>query len=511
MANGTGASVPPTCDIPFAMPLEFQTPRLVTAALRGGAGKTLVSIGLAAALRMQGLAVGVFKKGPDYIDAGWLGLAAGDACYNLDSYLFDAETVLRSFVSRSANRDLSLVEGNRGLFDGVDAAGSFSTAELAKLLHAPVVLILDATKVTRTAAALVMGCQGLDPQMDLKAVILNRVAGSRHEQVLRESVETATGIPVVGSIRKLQLRDFPQRHLGLLPLQEHPGAMDFVGHAARLAEESVDLTRIRAVAASAPPLPVDGRSLFPDMAQVDGDQRVRIGIVRDSAFQFYYPENLEALQRRGAELVEVSALDQSELPQVDALYIGGGFPETHASRLAENRSFRESLLAEVRNGLPVYAECGGLMYLSRNLCVDANTYPMVGVFPIDTVLERKPQGLGYIRVEVAADNPFYPRGAILTGHEFHYSTVRGLDETGVASAFRVLRGHGADGVRDGMCALNVLGTYVHLHALGEPLWAEGITRKAREYKSLRLSGKHLCGACPMGRTTVSPQQREANR
>ncbi len=493
------------------MSLKFQTPRLVTAALRGGAGKTLISVGIAAALRMQGLAVGVFKKGPDYIDAGWLGLAAADHCYNLDSYLFDAETVRRSFMTRSADKDIAVIEGNRGLFDGVDAAGSFSTAEMAKLLRAPVVLILDATKVTRTAAALVMGCQGLDPQVELRAVILNRVAGTRHEQVLRESVETATGIPVVGSIRKLQLRDFPQRHLGLLPLQEHPGAMDFIEQAARLVEESIDLARIRELAASAAVCQLETGPLFPDAASSRAEPSVRIGIVRDSAFQFYYPENLEALRREGAELVDVSALDQPELPEVDALYIGGGFPETHASRLAENRSFRESLLAAVKNGLPVYAECGGLMYLSRNLCVDANTYPMVGVFPVDTVLQRKPQGLGYIRVEVTEDNPFYPRGTILTGHEFHYSAVRGLDEAGTASVFRVLRGHGVDGARDGICTLNVLGTYVHLHALGARTWAEGIARKAREFKKLRLSGEHPCHGCPVGRNTARQEGREANR
>jgi cobyrinic acid a,c-diamide synthase len=453
----------------------------------------------------------VFKKGPDYIDAGWLGLAAAGACYNLDSYLFDAETVTRSFVTRAGNKDIAIVEGNRGLFDGVDAAGSFSTAEMAKLLHAPVVLILDVTKVTRTAAALVVGCKGLDPHLDLRAVILNRVGGSRHEQVVRESVEAATGIPVVGSIRKLQLRDFPQRHLGLLPLQEHPGAMDFIAHAARLAEESIDLERIRELAASAPPLPVDADSSLSEAVQDYPAPSVRIGVIRDSAFQFYYPENLEALQQKGAELVFVSALEESDFPEVDALYIGGGFPETHAARLAGNRSFRESLLGAVRNGLPVYAECGGLMYLSRHLCMDAETYPMVGVFPIDTVLQRKPQGLGYIRVEVRAENPFYPRGTILTGHEFHYSAVSGLDEAGTATAFRVLRGHGVDGVRDGICVLNALGTYVHVHALGEPLWAEGLVRKAREYRNLRPSGERPCHGCTMDRSVPQPKAWEANR
>jgi cobyrinic acid a,c-diamide synthase len=206
-------------------------------------------------------------------------------------------------------------------------------------------------------------------------------------------------------------------------------------------------------------------------------------VLRDSAFQFYYPENLEAFSRNGAQLVELSALAQQTLPELDGLYIGGGFPETHAERLAENNIFKESLQSAVQKGLPVYAECGGLMYLSRSLRIDQKIYPMVGVFPVDTVLERKPQGHGYIRVEVSGPNPFYPVGSMLTGHEFHYSYVTGVDDPAATYAFRILRGHGMDGSHDGICIYNALGTYVHVHALGEPLWIEGILKRAREYRS----------------------------
>ncbi|MBM3300371.1 MAG: hydrogenobyrinic acid a,c-diamide synthase (glutamine-hydrolyzing), partial [Deltaproteobacteria bacterium] len=454
-------------------------PRIVVAALKGGAGKTFLTVGLVAALRGRGLSCAVFKKGPDYIDAGWLGLAAGTECYNLDSYLFDNDVAIGSFVKRSSGTSIAVVEGNRGLFDGVDADGTFSTAELAKALEAPVILIMDATKTTRTAAAMVLGCRILDQGVDIKAVILNRVAGARHELVLRESIEQATGIPVIGSVGKFSTDDFPQRHLGLLPLYEHQGADQFVAEAARIVERSVDLDRVIEIASGADPMSAEALS-SPADALGDGDKDLGIGVLKDSAFQFYYPENLEALRRTGARLLELSALDCSELPEIDCLYIGGGFPETHAERLADNVLLKRSLSRAVEKGLPVYAECGGLMYLSRELQVDNNIYPMVGIFPVETILERRPQGHGYIRVEVVGPNPFYPTGTTLTGHEFHYSFVKGMDDPKARFVFRVLRGHGMDGSRDGICAGSALGTYVHVHALGTSIWAEGMLERARE-------------------------------
>ncbi|MDQ7783470.1 MAG: cobyrinate a,c-diamide synthase [Desulfomonilaceae bacterium] len=467
--------------------LKCSTPRVITAALSGGAGKTLITVGLIGALRRRGMLVGAFKKGPDYIDAGWLGLASREACYNLDTYLFPEEIVRGSFVRRSLGKQISVVEGNRGLFDGVNPEGGYSTAELAKLLRAPVVLIVDASKVTRTAAALVLGCREFDKDLNVAAVILNRVAGSRHERILRQSIEAATAIPVMGSVRKLAAKNLPQRHLGLLPLHEHPGALQFIEDAANLIEESVDVENLLTVAASA--VPVEALSTCPkDMVGAGVTlPTVRIGIVRDSAFQFYYPENVEALLETGAEMVEISALEEKPLPRIDALYIGGGFPETHAEALAGNRVFKKSLREEVSAGLPVYAECGGLMYLCRNLLIDGMSYPMAGVFSMDAVLERKPQGLGYVQVEVTYPNPFYPCGAVLTGHEFHYSSIQGLDDSSVSWAFRVLRGHGVDGIRDGACRLNAFGTYVHMHALGESLWAKGLINAALDYHATRTN------------------------
>lgn len=467
-------------------------PRVVIAALKGGAGKTFLTIGLARALKARGLPTAVFKKGPDYIDAGWLGLAAGGDCYNLDSYLFDDKVVLGSFLRGSIGKEIAVVEGNRGLFDGVDSSGSFSTAELAKLLAAPVVLVIDATKVTRTAAAMVLGCKALDPSVHLRGVILNRVGGMRHERVLRDSIENAAEVPVIGSVSKLPLTSFPQRHLGLLPLYEHPRAIDFVTEAARVVERSVDLERLLEIAADAPFWEGD-RYALGKLVPTQSYGGLRIGVLRDSAFQFYYPENLEALTGHGAEIVNVSALDPVPLPQIDALYIGGGFPETHAERLSSNHVFKDSVRSAVLMGLPVYAECGGLMYLSRNIRVDEKVYPMVGVLPVSAVLERKPQGHGYLTVEVASPNPFYPEGTVLTGHEFHYSYVTAVEGNEATYSFRVLRGHGIDGVRDGLCTRNVLGTYLHVHALGAPQWAEGILRRAQQFrKSCLRDNDSLC-------------------
>ncbi len=460
-------------------------PRAIIAALKGGAGKTFITVGLIAALKARGLSISVFKKGPDYIDAGWLGLCAGSECYNLDSYLFTEEVVRKSFLQRSIGHDIAIVEGNRGLYDGVDAQGSYSTAELAKLLRTPVILIVDATKMTRTAAALVVGCRALDPTVEIKAVILNRVAGARHERVLREAIEEATSVSVIGSIEKMPMENFPQRHLGLLPLYEHPKAAEFVESAARVVARSIDLDRLIEIACSAEHLVITENTKQIAPSRLDRRSGLRIGVLRDSAFQFYYPENLEELRDAGAELVEISALEPVELPDLDCLYIGGGFPETHSDLLAGNTVFKDSLRKAVAGGLPVYAECGGLMYLSRNLLVDDNVYPMVGVFPVDTVLERRPQGHGYIQAEIVSPNPFYPLGTIVTGHEFHYSYVTRMDVGTADYAFKVLRGHGMDGKRDGICTSNVLGTYVHVHSLGTPLWAQGLLDAAAAYNATR--------------------------
>ncbi len=460
-------------------------PRIVIGALKGGSGKTLVSIGIVAALRRRGLKVAVFKKGPDYIDAGWLGLAAGVDCHNLDSYLFQESDILQLFVSASLDHDISLVEGNRGLFDGVDAVGTFGTSEMAKLLKSPLILVIDATKMTRTAAALVMGCQALDPDLLLKGAIVNRVAGDRHKRILTESIEHLCCVPVVGAIQKLSLESFPQRHLGLLPLQEHPQAISFVEQAADIVEAGIDIDKLIQIANDSGKLEVDLAS-SEKTEQSANHRGLTVGVLKDSAFQFYYPENLAALTKSGASLIEINSLEPCGLPDLDALYIGGGFPETHAERLAGNEIFRNSLKQAVDKGLPVYAECGGLMFLSRKLVIDGNEYPMTGIFDIDTVLARRPQGHGYIHVRTMRENPFYPVGVTLVGHEFHYSYVADTKTGECDYAFEVTRGHGIDGRHDGIFRKNAMGTYAHIHAISEPLWASGILGMAARHKRMKV-------------------------
>jgi cobyrinic acid a,c-diamide synthase len=451
-------------------------PRVVIAALRGGAGKTTLAIGLIAAWRERAGRVVPFKKGPDYIDAGWLALAAGQPCYNLDPFLMNQGQILGSFRERTREAVGAVIEGNRGLYDGMDAAGTCSTAALAKVLRAPVLLVFDATKMTRTAAAAVLGCQHFDPEVRIRGVILNRVAGARHEEMLRTTIEQHCGIPVVGAVPKVTEEAFPERHMGLMTALEHPEAREAVLSRIRVVDKYIDLDQVIALARQAPPLSWEG-GLEPRRVTKAYRQPI-IGVIRDSAFQFYYPENLEALEARGARVVEVNALHDEELPALDALYIGGGFPETHAERLAANRRFSESLRSAIELSLPVYAECGGLMYLGRNLLVGDRTYPMVGVLPMDFKLMGRPQGHGYTMVEVVEPNPFYPVGLTLRGHEFHYSRVDDYDTSGLSMAFTMRRGIGILDGKDGVCYRNTLAAYSHIHAVGSPEWAEGMVRAA---------------------------------
>jgi cobyrinic acid a,c-diamide synthase len=457
-------------------------PRLIVSALRGGSGKTVLSLGLAASLRKRGITITPFKKGPDYIDAGWLTLAAGHPCRNLDTFFATKEQILFSFNRNATTRGVSVIEGNRGLYDGSDLEGKTSTSELAKLLRAPVVLGIDCTKSTRTVAALVLGCLHFDPDVMIKGVILNRIAGSRHESTLRKSIEHYTGVKVLGAIPKLKHDVFPERHMGLIPTHESPGAYHSIQAAADIAEQYLDIAALLDIAHKAPQLSGSDKASADESLPINterGDTKLRIGVIRDSAFQFYYPENLEALQALGADLVTMSALSDSKLPEIDGLYIGGGFPETHAEALAANQSFRDDLRQRAEQGLPIYAECGGLMYLGEELVLDGKSYPMTGVLPIVFGWSKRPQGHGYTVFEVDRQNPYFDVGTKLRGHEFHYSKV--LEWRGKAEdlAFRIERGVGFFDKRDGVCYKNVLATYSHIHALGFPCWAEGVVRRSR--------------------------------
>jgi len=448
-------------------------PRIVVAGLAGDAGKTLVSLGLGRALTRRGWRIAPFKKGPDFIDAAWLGAAARAPGRNLDSWLMTPATIVASVRRASPWADLALVEGNRGLFDGVDARGTHSTAQIAKLLGAPVLLVVNAVKVTRTIAALVLGCKAMDPELDLAGVVLNRVGTARQEEVIRRALAADAGVPVLGAIPRLEGGGLPGRHLGLVCAEEHPereAALEALGEAV---SRHVDLEAICARAA-------DVRGLPPVVApEPERRERagVRIGVLRDAAFSLYYPENLEALEAAGAELVTISPLEDRSLPAIDALYAGGGFPEEHAMALAGNAPLRKALASAIDAGLPTWAECGGLMYLARTLVRDGREFPMVGALPLDVEHTSRPQAHGYTAASVDRPNPFLPVGTRLLGHEFHHS--RPIGPAGGDTALAVERGVGLGRGRDGLLVGNVLATYAHVHALGTPGWAPGLVQAAR--------------------------------
>ena len=453
-------------------------PRIIISALKGGSGKTIVSLGLASVWKEEGRRVTPFKKGPDFIDSGWLHFAADNKCYNLDPFLMTQEQIIQSFISRSAGADISIIEGNRGLFDGLDVDGCCSTAELARLLETPVLIILDVSMTTRTIAAVVKGCQTFDPELFIAGVILNRVAGSRQDSLIRGAIEKYCGLPVVGSIPKLRDSPFLERHMGLVPHQERKHAQKAISWAGKVVRENLDLRRIMDIALSAGPVPngPEAREICAPFQKMT--DRPRIGFIRDRAFWFYYPENLEQLEDLGAELVCINATTDKRLPEIDALYIGGGFPETQAKALSDNSEFRNSLKEKIEMGLPVYAECGGFMYLGERLLLKDRIYPMTGALPVDFVLHKKPQGHGYTVLQVKTPNPYYPVNTILKGHEFHYSEPIVTDRRSVDFAFKVNRGHGIDKAVDGMIKNNVLATYTHIHAAGNTDWAKSMTRIA---------------------------------
>ena len=453
-------------------------PRCVISALRGGSGKTTITLGLIQGLKDSGLKVAPFKKGPDYIDPFWHTEAAGHACRNLDPYMLGFDQVRRAFQHYAQGFEAAVLEGNRGLFDGKDAQGSYSTAALARELHAPVILVLDCTMTSRTVAAMVMGCQAFDPEMKLAGVVLNPVANSRQEGVVRRAIEQYTDVKVLGAVPRLDL-GMPERHMGLVPPQEHQKVTEVLGRIAGRVARHVDLDQVLRLMKNAPPLPdqpaPDG--LFP--CGPKPLQNTPLAVIRDAAFGFYYPENLEALQNCGAELIFCSALDDERLPDCAALYIGGGFPETHAARLSANQSFLDSVRQAAREGLPIYAECGGLMYLGRSIVVEGRAHPMAGVFPVDFTMQKKPQGHGYTACRVDGDNAFFDQGVEIRAHEFHYSLPSSQDEKELSLVYKVLRGKGIFGDRGGLIHKNVLGTYHHVHALGTPEWAPAMLKAAR--------------------------------
>ena len=473
--------------------MSQRAPRVVIAGLSGDAGKTLVSVGLLLAARARSLPVAAFKKGPDYIDALWLSWASGRPARNLDTCLMGTDGALAAFAEHRVEDGLNVVEGNRGLLDGVDAAGTHSTAALARGLDAPILLVADATKVTRTVAAAVRGCQILEPDSAIAGVILNRVAGPRHVRICREAIESICGVPVLGAVARAgDSGPLPGRHLGLVPPEECDRTGARAAEVTRMIHDQVDMDALLRIAAAARPLPSrhdtglarslsqPGSTPLPCGA-ADG-RGLSIGVVRDAAFSFYYPENLEALEAAGSRLVFVSALTGTELPPgLHALYIGGGFPETHAPLIAANAGFLASLRGAAHSGLPIFAECGGLMLLASAIRWRGSRAPMAGVLPFEVEVHDRPRGHGYARLRVDRPNAFFPEDTVLDGHQFHYSWPVGWDGTAEA-ACAVERGTGAFDGRDAVTVGRVWASYTHLHARATPAWTDAMVRAARSRK-----------------------------
>jgi cobyrinic acid a,c-diamide synthase len=471
-------------------------PRFMVSAAHKSSGKTTLSIGLCAALRARSYAVRPYKKGPDYIDPMWLSEAAAHPCHTLDTYLSGPASVHAFFARRMAADTLAVVEGNKGLYDGIDLDGENSNAALAKLLKLPVVLVIDARGMTRGVAPLLIGYRHFDPEVPIAGVILNRVGGRRHESKLRAVIERYTDVPVLGAVQEDADIALTERHLGLIPANEFGKAQSLVNLLAVRVADQVNLDAIVDLAHRAPPL-VAPREQASTLRRHDG---VRIGIAQDRAFGFYYPDDLDEFRRGGATLVPIDLLNDSALPELDGLFIGGGFPESFAATLSANQAMRASVRLAIEGGLPTYAECGGLMYLSRSLSVHGVRHDMVGAVPADTVMTSRPVGRGYVELETDASWPFARIGtarqgpAMLRAHEFHYSRLENIDPA-ARFAYRVRRGHGITGDRDGYLRGNLLASYSHLRSAGGTEWVAGFLDWVRRSRGNQFHQPALSALC----------------
>jgi cobyrinic acid a,c-diamide synthase len=452
---------------------------LLIAGPASGVGKTTLALGLMAALRGRGLRVQGFKVGPDFIDPGLHAMATGRASHNLDGWLLSPEEVKAVFTRHAGDVDAAVVEGVMGLFDGLEGASDRgSSAEIARWLGLPIILVVDAAAAVRSAAATVLGFEAFDPKLPLAGVVFNRVGGARHAQWLQQAAALHCATPVLGAIPWETGVEIPERHLGLLTAEGGALPSKRVARLAQLVEAHVDLDRLLAVAQMAVPRPPSG--LRADRFRA----RCRIGVARDAAFCFYYGENLLRLEEAGAALVPFSPLHDSTLPEdLDGLYLGGGYPEVHAATLAANLSMRQAIAAHAASGRPVYAECGGFMYLGESIQdPEGHWHPMVGWFPVRAIFPDAGLRLSYVRVRIQADCCLGPMGCEARGHEFHRSRMTEMPSS-IARVFAVTDAPGDTWKPEGYRRGSVLGTYVHQHFGSQPDLAQhfvGACLRARE-------------------------------
>lgn len=438
--------------------MQWNIPRIVIAATQSGGGKTTLVTGVLAALRARGLRVQSFKVGPDYIDLGYHQLASGRTGHNLDTWLVPEARLTEIFARECADADIAVIEGVMGLYDG-GRHGVSSTAAIAKALDAPVLLVIDAKSVGASAAATALGFRVYDPAVDLAGVLLNRLGSETHEEMVRTAME-GIDLRVYGALRRDAALALPERHLGLTPVEEHAAAATIAAVGERV-EAGLDLDGILELARSASPLSVASP------VHTEAAASVRIGVARDEAFSFYYAASLAELEAHGAEIVTFSPLYDVVLPDVDGIIIGGGFPEMFAGELTANHSMRDSIRRVAEEDMPLYAECGGYMYLMRSLIdFDGAEHEMVGIFPARARMTEKLQMVGYVEAEQLVNTVLGAPGLVLHGHEFHFSVEEADEEAAAVRPFRFtkLRNHAQ--YPAGHIYQNALGSYLHLHFAG---------------------------------------------
>jgi cobyrinic acid a,c-diamide synthase len=447
--------------------------RLVLAGTGSAVGKTTISTGIMKALSQE-REVQPFKAGPDYIDTTYHTLATGNVSRNLDSFFMSDGQIREAFERglKISNSDMGIIEGVRGLYEGISPTGDVgNTASIAKALNAPVILILNSRSLVKSAAAIVIGFKTLDPSIRIEGVILNMVKNRKHYLKTKEAVEKLADTPVIGGIPRDDFITVEQRHLGLVPAVERENIKKNIEDWGRVMEENIDLDTLTSIMKGAGKLPMGREPLF----QQEHSGRVKMGIARDEVFTFYYQDNLEALESNNADLIYFSPLHDEEVPDVDGIYIGGGYPEIFARELEANQAMRHSLKQFHQEERPIYAECGGLMYLTRSI----NQHQMCDVFPYDSHMTKKPQALSYVIARAAHDNIIIPEGEVFHGHEFHYSKLE-LDGTQPKFAFDILRGCGVIENRDGLMSKNTLASYVHTHVAACPSFASRLVRAAAD-------------------------------
>ncbi|MBI5789723.1 MAG: cobyrinate a,c-diamide synthase [Candidatus Schekmanbacteria bacterium] len=453
-------------------------PRLMLAATHSGAGKTTITAGIISAFRQAGKKVQPFKSGPDYIDPGYHSLAAQNPCRNLDTWLLSSNTISELFAYNTGNADIAVIEGAMGLYDGVQGqSGCGSSADLAKLLKIPVILVVDAKGLGQSAAAIVLGYREMDKQINLAGVILNRVGSSSHYQLLKTAIEEKTGLPVLGGFPRCEDLILPERHLGLIP-QIEQNNQNFWGKLQEITAKHIDINRLWQIAAGVPPLPSFTSQLFtvPPL-----DKKIPLAVAYDQTFHFYYHDNLDLLKYWGAEILYFSPLKDKNLPEgCCGLYIGGGYPELFAEQLSANQTLLEDIRRAHRQSMPIYAECGGLMYLTQGITAgDGNYYPLASLLPVKTKMTDRRQALGYVRVKVQRDNLLSLAGEELRGHEFHWSTIDDLPEH---TAYQLYNSRGEKRSLDGLTANNLLASYTHLHFASYPLLGQRFLQACKKIK-----------------------------